>query len=146
MDSVKFHPAHLEIMEFREEEKNGILACPGISKYLETLALIGSAVTVFHEGKILLCGGCFPVVVPGVLEFWQVPSIYILDDPIRASRFAKNFIEEAIAENKAYRAQTTCPDDALHARWAKFLEFEKEGVLKHAGANKSHLVQYGRIF
>ena len=142
---IEFHVKHLEILEMREEEKNGIFTLNDIYERIERLAENSIlAFTMIYDGRIITCAG-FVELWPGVAEIWQIPSKYVAQNPVLFARDIRRFLEEIINTFKWHRVETKCPVDDLHDRWMKWLGFECEGHLKKFSHDKKDVKQYARL-
>lgn len=146
LDIVAFHPRHLEVAVVREYEEAFLKRLEGAYDKIEALAKRSvEAVTLLHDGRIITCCG-FLMLMPGVCELWQIPSIYAQQSPLLFSKAMKLFVE-IIAQNfNVRRMQTTAPADELHDRWLEFLGFECDGILRHYSGENQHHKMWSRLW
>jgi hypothetical protein len=141
---ISFKREHLELMDIREREKLLLFSDDDIESKLVSLEEVGNGFTVICEGRILGILG-FIFLNQGVSEIWIVPSIYVSQYYLTFSRFTLEYLNRIIDTFKFHRIQMTTPDDELHSRWAEFLGFKKESVLKQFTAKKQDLNMWTRI-
>lgn len=143
-ETVPFSATHLDVMELREEEKEGVMALEGIRERFEGLAerCIDSK-SFLYDGRIIFCAGYFEL-WPGVIECWMMPSIYVQTVKIEFCRLLRSYVSDIMIGTKCHRFQTPAPDDELHARWMRFLGLKREGVMKKYTHNQKDYCLYAR--
>ncbi len=145
VDMIDFHPHHLDVMEIRQEEMEGIMALDDAFTRFEAMAKMSiDCKTFVSDGRIIFCAGFFQL-WPGVIECWMVPSKYVENSTLQFCKILRQYVHDIIEEYKCHRFQTTAPDDELHARWMKFLGLEKEGILRKYDHNQKNHCIYSRI-
>lgn len=140
-----FHPDHLLVMDIRAEEALGIMSLDDHYERFLVLSKCSVDAASFTIGdRMLFCAG-YVSLWPGVIECWMVPSKYVDQHRLTFCKLLKQYVDSIIHKEKCHRFQTTAPDDALHARWMKFLGLKKEGVLRKYTHNKKNYCMYARI-
>jgi hypothetical protein len=136
---VLFNKSHLDIIDLQEEFKP-ILGLEGIRFILDKLPLPGAdGVTLTCDGKILCCFG-FITRVPGVVEVWLFPSIYVRDHSIVFVREINGYIESTAQVLNWHRVQTLTPDNLLHRKWMRILGFVEEGTMRKYHEKKDYIM------
>jgi len=128
MKVVPFHREHLNLIDARKQEAEGLM--PYLNDaFLQVAEGLPHNYSMVEDGKIITCMGLLPM-WDGVYEVWQIPSIYV-EDYIKS--YCKNvlgLLDSAAEKLDIWRMQTKSPADDLHDRWMKFIGFECEGTLK----------------
>jgi len=145
VEIFEFHPDHLEVMDIREEEIQGVMTLPdSYERFLMMSKLSIDAATFTYGNTMLFCSGYYQL-WPGVLECWLVPSKQVEEHKFTFCRLLKNYINNIIKDKKCHRFQTTTPNDETHHRWMEFIGFRKEGVMKQYTHTKQDYCMYARI-
>lgn len=127
--AIPFKKEHIELVEIREREKDMLQKFGASEQRLAFLEATHCAETLIYKGIVLGVVG-FIEITPKVFEVFLFPSIYVYENRIAFARLMKYYKEEAIVHYDWHRLQIITPDDELHKRWASFLGFEQEGVLR----------------
>ena len=128
MKVIPFHREHLKLIEAREYERDHLI--PFLTDgFLDRIEQLPFSYTVFEDGRVITCIGCLPL-WPGVLEAWQIPSVYVAEYLRPYCRTIRGLLDGAAERTEVWRIQTFSPADELHDRWMAFIGFEVEGTLK----------------
>lgn len=139
--SKPFQESHLDIFRVAEAHRD---ACWGASKIWHQLGTAHQAGTHMLDGRILYISGYLNI-MPGVVELWMHPSIYVPGNRIKAARHVKWWIGHIAREQEARRVQTwgDCSEEA--DRWLTFLGFKCEGVLESYGPDGKSASIWGMV-
>jgi hypothetical protein len=142
--AIPFKKEHFNLMDIRERELKVLEKSTDVQKKLEAIENYHSAMTVLLEGVVLGVVGFVPT-IPGTLEVFLIPSKYVSENNIAFARLLKYYKKEVMPAYDWHRLQMIAPDDELHCRWAKFLGFEKEGVMRQWGYHKENHVMWSIV-
>ena len=120
-----FHESHLDVFNVTASHKK---ECWLAAKQWDALGKMLQAGTHMIDGRILYISA-YLVLLPGVLEVWMHPSIYVPHYKLAVVRHVKFWLEYIAEEHKARRLQTYGANTPESDRWLSFLGFEREGVL-----------------
>jgi hypothetical protein len=104
-------------------------------------------VTVVHNNQILCISGCTELRA-GVGEVWLLVDEAFKYHRIRFVRAVKTLMEEyLVKERRFYRLQMAI-DASINERqrWAEYLGFEKEGLMKAYDTLRNDHYLYARVF
>lgn len=141
---ILFHVEHLNCMEVREREKGTILANDRIMNMLTTYSGKMDAETILYDGRIIACMG-FIEIVPGVVEVWLIPSIYVKSIPKLFLKTVKSRLEVLASTLGFHRMQTIGLIDEASEKWMEWLGFVREGVMVQY-LNKKDYIIWARCF
>lgn len=127
--AIPFKKDHIDLIDMRTREKENMEKFPDTRQRLAYLESAHCAETIMYKGVVLGVIG-FVQVLPKVYEVFLFPSVYLYENRIAFARLMKYYKEEAIVHYDWHRLQMVTPNDELHIRWASFLGFEKEGILR----------------
>lgn len=145
LESVDFHPRHLDIMVLRDLELEGIFALDDSDERIQSMyENMEIAKTFFCDGRVIACAG-FATLWPGVADGWILPSVYLRDHPMSFAKIIRQWIDNLFKEFALHRFQTTSYDDDFHARWMGWIGFEDEGLLKKYRHDGVSLRRYARV-
>ena len=109
-------------------------------------ALAGLSFTLLHNNNPLCSGGIVPL-WNGVAEGWVISSKRIFKNRIKASRLIKKRTDLLCAANKIWRLQTAVKSNfKTGLRFAEFLGFKNEGLMKAYGPDKTDYYRMARIY
>jgi hypothetical protein len=126
---VPMVPNHLHYMRIRDDQLPYAKAIP-IDKMLEAQARLGLAVTAMvHNKPVAMFGIVY--IWSGVGEMWSIISDDARRYPKQLTIVAKEFSDIAVQSLALRRLQITVrSDEPRSLRWAEFLGFENEGLLR----------------
>ena len=109
-------------------------------------AMAGLAFTLLHNNNPVCSGGIVPL-WNGVAEGWVISSKRIYKERIKASRLIRKRTDILCAANKIWRLQTAVKSNfKTGLRFAEFLGFKNEGVMRAYGPDKSDYLRMARIY
>lgn len=141
---IPFKKEHIELIDIRDRENNILKNNPALEQRLLAIQNYHSAMTLTLDGVILGVIGFIPI-SPGVIEVWLVPSKHIFKYSIAFARLMRYYRENIVIACQWHRMQLVAPNDDLHNKWASFLGFEKEGILKQWGHDKTDHVMWAIV-
>ena len=117
-----------------------------VKTYAESLELPGWSFTVIDTGHLVCCVGITEM-WKGVGEAWFVGSARLHDKSRAFIRLTRSGIfEDTIKKHKLWRVQAACRADWPAAlRFAKFMGFEEEGLMKKYGHNGEDFIRVARF-
>ena len=134
------HPVLKKVMKARKkynahDEENRIdIAVPGLS------------FTLLADNRIVLSGGIHPI-WDGVAEGWVISSKRIYKNRIKSARLIRKRSDILCSANKIWRLQTAVKANfAIGVRFAEFLGFKNEGLMKAYGPDKTDYYRMARIY
>jgi len=135
---IPFHKEHLyEIetnFEFPETAKDAIVASADSDSF-----------TLCEEDSVIMCGGVHNIWT-GVGEAWLVLSGKAYGMPITVARCTQNVFQTIMENNNLWRIQASVhTGDAQSVRFAEWLGFENEGMMKMFGPDKSDYYRFARV-
>ena len=109
-------------------------------------AMAGLSFTLLDDNKPVCSGGIIPTWL-GNAEGWVISSKRIFKNKIKAARLIKKRTDLLCANNKIWRLQTTVKADfKIGFRFAQFLGFKNEGLMKAYGPDKTDYYRMARIY
>ena len=109
-------------------------------------AMAGLSFTLLDDNKPVCSGGIIPTWL-GNAEGWVISSKRIFKNKIKAARLIKKRTDLLCANNKIWRLQTTVKADfKIGFRFAQFLGFKNEGLMKAYGPDRTDYYRMARIY
>lgn len=109
-------------------------------------AVAGMAYTLLHNNKPIVSGGIFPL-WNGVCEGWVISSKRIFGVKIKAAKLIRHRTDILCAANKVWRLQTTVKANfKMGLRFAEFLGFKNEGLMRGYGPDKSDYYRMAKVY
>jgi len=143
---IKFHWAHVHLMNLREFERKYFEWFPNYEDMLRTYASCETSATALYDGDVACCFGAVPI-WKGVAEAWILTSYIVERNPISLTRGALRYFDNIATDMQLHRLQIVVDGSNLLAlRWAKALKFEHEGLLKSYGPDGSDHYMLARYF
>jgi hypothetical protein len=122
-------PAHLHYMSMKPDQLPSARAV-SMDHMLEMQARLGLAVTALVHGKPVAMFGCI-ILWTGVGEMWSIISDDARRYPKQLTIVAKEFSDIVTQSLSLHRLQITVRSDEPRAlRWAEYLGFEVEGLMR----------------
>ena len=119
---------------------------PHHKKYAYYLEELGMSFTGIVNNKPIAAGGVSPL-WDGCAEGWVLASKDIYKYPITFARTIKVRTDYLCKNNFVKRLQTSVKADCeIAIRFAKWLGFKPEGLMKHYGPDGSDYYRFARIF
>ena len=109
-------------------------------------AMAGLAFTLLDNNVPICSGGIIPTWL-GNAQGWVISSKRIFRNKVKASRLIKERTDLLCANNKIWRLQTAVKADfKIGIRFAEFLGFNKEGLMRGYGPDKTDYYLMARIY
>ena len=109
-------------------------------------AMAGLSFTLLDDNKPVCSGGIIPTWL-GSAEGWVISSKRIFKNKIKAARLIKERTDLLCTNNKIWRLQTAVKADfKVGFRFAQFLGFKNEGLMKAYGPDKTDYYRMARIY
>ena len=109
-------------------------------------ALAGLSYTLLHNNIPLCSGGIIPTWM-GSAQGWVISSKRIFTNKIKAARLIKQRTDLLCANNKIWRLQTAVKANfKTGIRFAEFLGFKNEGLMRAYGPDKTDYYLMARIY
>ena len=107
-----------------------------VSQFVENMVVKNLAFTGVQDGKIIACGGIYPI-WDGVGDAWFLGTSMIFDHPT-----VKKYLIELMNLNSFHRVQAYVRHDWEDAqRWIKVLGMQVEGVVrKYSPDGRDHIL------
>lgn len=140
MKIITFKRAHMEyLMDTGTNE-----GCPDISimsPFISAIEQTDHAFSVVDNGHLIATMGAINL-WSGVAECWFVGSKSIHGKASAFARFFRPAMINFFKEAKLHRAQAAVlPDWPQAMRFARFMGFEEEGLMKHYGMKKENMIR-----
>ncbi len=145
MDIIPFRSEHAKFILSQQLNANELYLRPEHRKYALYLEQVGTSFTAIVDNKPIAAGGIF-VLWEGVAEGWVMATSDIWKHSISMAKHFKKKTNVLIETTKIKRLQTTVKADfKLGHKFATWLGFEKEGLMKYYGPDGSDYIRYARI-
>lgn len=145
MEIVPFKTEHAQFILSQQLNANELYLRPEHRKYAMYLEELGLSFTALINNKPIAAGGIY-VLWDGVAEGWVMATKDIWQHSIVMAKHFKKKTDVLIETTNIKRLQTTVKADfKLGHRFAQWLGFEKEGLMKYYGPDGSDYVRYARI-
>ena len=109
-------------------------------------AMAGLAFTLLDNNVPICSGGVVPTWL-GNAQGWVISSKRIFRNKVKASRLIKERTDLLCANNKIWRLQTAVKANfKTGIRFAEFLGFKNEGLMKAYGPDKTDYYRMARIY
>lgn len=143
---LPFVPEHMEQIGISGDDRNMFAAIPDMQERLEFVAQQKTAWTIFYKSQ--------PALVMGLeykwqtnYEAWLVPGKLSIEHGSLLSRGAKRFFDKIGSKLGLRRMQiVVCVDREKAVQWARFLRFEREGLMRCYGPEGKDYYMYARIY
>ena len=145
MRVVPFKPEHAkEIMAGRLNDGTPDVTY-SFADYIDTYEVDGKSFTAIHNGHVVACGGVTPM-WSGVGEVWLLGSHRVRDNKTSLTRAVYDTLGFLMDDNNYWRLQgTVLASWTSGLRFARFLGFEQEGVMKKYGPDQQDYIRVARI-
>jgi hypothetical protein len=142
---VPFHWMHAETMDLRWQERLYIEHMPDWNQRIRYQQANSLAYTYISDGTIIGSYGFIPMWT-GVWEVWLLTAQQCEAHVLQYSRSAKTVIDAFMRAEGVRRLQAAVNlGDPRAVRFARFLQFEREGVLKAYGPDGSDYMMMARV-
>ena len=109
-------------------------------------ALVGLSFTLLRDNIPIVSGGIYPL-WDGVAEGWVISSKRIFEVKVKAAKLIKQRTDILCAANKVWRLQTTVKANfKIGLRFAEFLGFKNEGLMRGYGPDKSDYYRMAKVY
>ena len=143
---VKFSTAHLRLMRFDAWQLSVMRTFPDYEQSLEQMAAAGEAYTALIDGQPVMCWGLIEL-WPGVAEAWMLRDEAISQHAVTLARCAFDYFLQVGAELALNRCQfSVSAGNERAVRFAKYLRFEVEGVLRRYAPDGSDYLMMARLY
>ncbi len=143
---VSFSLAHVYLLDLDPWQKANMEAHPDYMSMLKSYAAAGPAITVLHEGKPVLSFGVVPF-YPGVAEAWMLRGELVTRHGRAVAVGARTFFDEIGHTMGLWRCQIGVQSSNIRAtKFARFLKFEHEGILRRFGPEGSDFQMMARLY
>jgi len=140
-----FKADHAEFILSQQLNFNELYLKPEHRKYALYLQQMGMSFTAFAQNKPIAAGGIY-LLWENVAEGWVMATNEVWNYKLGMARHFKKKTDVLIETNKIKRLQTSVKADFWHGqKFAKWMGFEKEGLMKHYGPDGSDYIRYARI-
>jgi len=140
---------------FITEHADDLQSRPDVHKYAEIGAMTkemvkqmtvkGQAFSLLTNGHLIASGGIYPI-WSGFGEAWFLSSGMVANHKRPVIVQLKNHMVELSKEHGYHRIQATARKDwKIAQRFLEFLGFEREGLMRNYGPDKSDHYMYARI-
>ena len=110
------------------------------------LTVSGMAFTLLCNSEPIVSGGIYPL-WNGVCEGWVISSKKIFSIKTRAARLIRKRTDLLCANNNVWRLQTTVKANfKIGLRFAEFLGFKNEGLMRGYGPDKSDYYRMAKVY
>ena len=144
---VSFSPIHLRLMTPDSFQKQQLINYPGHTEILEHQAKLGPSGTLLHQGAVIASFG-FVEIHTGVFEAWLWRDRSRSSRRVVASlRLSREIFDQLGRILPLHRAQFYVQrQNSPAVRYAKWLDFHCEGVLKRYGPDQTDYEIYARLY
>lgn len=114
--------------------------------YASKLQIDDLSHTYISNGHVIAVGGVAPL-WPGVGEGWVVCSAKVFDHGVGVARSTRGLLDEMAANHNFHRIQSAVlTGNERLERFAKFLGFQREGIMRRYGTDQKDYAIFARIF
>jgi len=143
---VNFSMAHVYLLDLDPWQKANMEAHPDYMGMLQSYAQTGPAITALDDGKPALSFGVVPF-YPGVAEAWMLRGDLVSAHPLSVAYGARMFFDHLGHIMGLWRCQIGVQSSNDRAtRFAKFLKFETEGLMRQFGPERSDFYMMARLY
>jgi hypothetical protein len=143
---LPFVPQHVDQIGLSSDDQHMFASIPDIQNRLEHVSKAKTAWTIFYRGK--------PALVMGLeykwdtnYEAWLVPGELSIEHGALLTRGARRFFDKIGAKLGLLRMQiVVCVDREKAVQWARFLKFEREGLMRRYGPEGKDYYMYARTY
>ena len=133
-------------MRFDAYQLSVMRTFPDYEKSLEHMAAAGDAYTALIEGQPVMCWGLIEL-WPGVAEAWMLRDEAISRHATTLARCAYDYFLQVGVELSLNRCQFSVNSHNKRAiRFARYLKFEVEGVLRKYAPDGSDYLMMARLY
>ncbi len=145
MDIIPFETKHAEYILTQQLNAKELYLRPEHRQYALYLQQSGMSFTALINNKPIAAGGIY-LLWDNVAEGWVMATNDVWQHSIIMARHFRKKTDVLIETSKIKRLQTTVKANfKLGQRFAEWLGFEKEGLMKYYGPDGSDYYRYARI-
>ena len=137
-DIIPFVEEHIYLVETEFEFSEAARRAIGENGVLDGYSLI-------DEDDIVACAGV-SAMWDGVAEGWIVLSAYAAKHRVSVARYTERLFDDIMKHNNLWRIQASIhTTDEKAIRFAQWLDFEYEGIMRKFGPDGSDYFRYARV-
>lgn len=145
MKLVEFQFEHLDLFEFRDEEKDIYNVGSEFMQAIIKAGEKGEVYTAIHDGRILVIGGVIPRSKKTGYAFTFF-SKHAEKYHFLVAKTAKRMFKRVIEDMGLHRVTTyNMVKIPAHSRWCEWLGMEKEGLIRCMDDARNDYYQYGMV-
>lgn len=145
MKLVEFQFEHLELFDWRDEERKMYNVGSEFVNALLMAEKKGECFTAMHDGRIIVIGGIIPNSAKTGYAF-TLFSKHADKAPISAAKTVRRMFGRMVEDMGLHRVTTyNLVEATAHHKWCEWLGFEREGIIKKFDDEGKDYVQYGRV-
>lgn len=145
MKLVDFQFDHLELFDWREDDKKLYNVGSDFVRCLLNAEKSGECYTAMHDGRILVIGGIVPLSKKTGYAFTLFSS-HAEKSPIPAAKMVKRMFNRMIEDMGLHRVTTfNLLEATRHHKWCEWLGFVREGIIRKFDDEGKDYVQYGLV-
>ena len=144
MEIVPFDIVFFDAMDLRSWDQMGIDCQENVRERIANYAANGPAYTVLIDNEVMACGGVY-IHWQGVGEAWVLTSPLVEKHMVSFHKAVKTKLQEIARDHNLHRIQ--CVVNQIYRRsqkWVERLGFEREGLLKYYGPDRTSYYMYAR--
>ena len=142
---IPFKSDHAKIMMSQGTNAAQIGMDPNHFDIFDNLEFKHKSFTAVKDNSFICSGGIVPM-WQGVFEGWVIGSNKIWNHPVLAARTIKRGLDQLYKDNNITRLQTAVRADfSMGIKFAKWLGFHEEGLMKKYDIEGKDFYRYARI-
>jgi hypothetical protein len=142
---IKFQPRHLYRLQLKDPEATRLREDPNMLLAIEASYEPTATWTGMYRGTPVLCFG-LRILGPGVAEAWMLPGKDIGNHAISLGRGGRKIFQHYLESGAFRRIQIAVEEDnAIAFRFARWLGFEVEGIMRRFAVNGGNYIMMSRI-
>lgn len=135
---IKFHPSHIFAIET-------MFSFDDVSRRSMSKHDVASGYTLCEDDTIIACGGVHKM-WKGSGEAWLLMSVHAYKMPVTVARYTHRLFETIMADNDLWRIQASVHrTDEQSIKFAEWMGFENEGLMKKFGPDGSDYYRFARV-
>lgn len=138
LEVIKFHPSHLFAIET-------MFSFDDVSRKAMSNHTVAGGYTLCEGETIIGCGGVHKM-WHGNGEGWLLMSTHAYKMPKTVARYTYRLFDTIMADNNLWRIQASVhATDEQSIRFAEWMGFENEGLMKKFGPDGSDYYRFARV-
>ena len=139
---IRFHPEHLEHIDYRFHEIETLEVWPGLKKAAIHLPQAGPCFSGVIDGEIVGSAGLIKL-WPGVAEAWMVTGTLTNNHALSFHKCVKHGLNRLIETLGLHRVQISVYQYYdMSIKWVERLGFKSEGLMDKYGPDGSNFYRY----